>query len=390
MKKSIFMVMLLCYSFCSWGGQEGVGSKQSQLKEQYLEGRVGDFFSKPISGAKVVVEGTKWQAQTNEQGQFERFGLTPGTYTIRVTHPQHKPLICKNFKIGKGGVYAGFMLKKGSPNDKPVIRDDRPLGQFVIDEDAEPIDKVEPVYPESALKDKTEGTVSLNVYVSETGEVLNAWVAQGVREDLNHAALGAIQNFKFKPAKVKGKPVSVPLTIPFNFKLADRSEGYPIDAVDDPIGEHQLNRILEILDVKLERFAYNVPFAHGFAFSFVEFADGKRTDRFIGGSIAKGNRAGKDTILMLVRKGPENTVKFEIHWANGAMITGPVTLKSYGATKVTSFPGVRLKENLKVPIFLYATNPRDLPNDRPTPTFEYYLKKYRFVIALFIELQPVS
>lgn len=220
MKKMFVILMLLC-CFGPATAQQGTAGNQKQLREPYLKGMVVDFVSRSrISGAKVIIEGTGWEAYTNEKGEFEVSGWTPGTYTIRVTHPHYRPLVAKNFGITRGGVYAGFILKSGSPDDRPITWDHKPPGQFVIDEDAKPIQKIEPVYPAVALKEKVEGTVLLLVQVNEEGDVLAANITEGVREDLNRAALEAVQFFKFKPAKVKGKPVTVAVTVPINFNIA--------------------------------------------------------------------------------------------------------------------------------------------------------------------------
>lgn len=221
MKKSFFMMMLLCCGFGPAMGQQGTAGNQKQLREPYLKGMVVDFVSRSrISAAKVSIDGTNWVAYTNEQGEFEVSGWKPGTYTIRVVHPHYRPLVAKNFGISRGGVYAGFILKSGKPDDKPITWDHKPLGQFVIDEDATPIQKTQPVYPPGALQEKVEGTVMLLVQVNEEGDVLAANITEGVRDDLNRAALEAVQFFKFKPAKVKGKPVAVAVPVPIDFKLA--------------------------------------------------------------------------------------------------------------------------------------------------------------------------
>jgi len=222
MKKSTVALILLCCSFNVSVGQSITGKNQNQRTSVFFEGMVIDFVTyERISGAKVVVEGTKLEAYSNGKGEFEIKGLPPGVHTLLVSHSNHKPLR-RTFELKQGGVYAGCTLKSGSPKDEPVILDDRPLGQIVIDKDAELIEKPKPVYPETARTDKVEGTVILMVSVNEQGEVTNAMVSEGVRDDLNRAARQAVQYFKFKPASVKGKPVRVQVAVPIDFKLALR------------------------------------------------------------------------------------------------------------------------------------------------------------------------
>jgi TonB family protein len=333
------------------------------------------------------VEGTKWQAQTDEQGKFEPLTLMPGTYTIRVTHPQYKPLICKNFKIEKGGVYAGFELKKGSPNDEPVVRDDRPLGQFVIDEDAEPIIKVEPVYPESALRDRIEGTVSLNVYVSESGEVLNAWVAQGVRDDLNHAALDAIQNFKFKPAMVKGKPVSVPITIPFNFKIADKSSEFPLNQANGSLTNDDIVSALNYLGIQMYRFSYEIPFKHRVSYSLERYIDGKRLNFENTGYGA--TQPGKCNIT-LFKYIKTDSVLFTLRLVTGGYIRAfnfsRYSVGGYPSSSWIPFPNLHIQSGRKVPVCVYVLSQGAL-SVKPDEPLESIISKNNLVFVVSAELR---
>ncbi|MCX6132776.1 MAG: TonB family protein [Ignavibacteriales bacterium] len=387
MKKSILALLLICHCLSSWSGQEVAGGKQNQSRAPLLEGRVGDFFHKPVSGAKVVVEGTKWQTQTDEQGKFEPITVTPGIYTIRITHPQYKPLICKNFKIGKEGLFAGFELKKGSPDDTPVIRDDRPLGQFVIDEDAEPIIKVEPVYPESALKDRIEGTVSLNVNVSETGEVLNAWVAQGVREDLNHAALEAIQNFKFKPAKVKGKPVPVPLSIPFNFKLADKSSEYPFKLVNGPLTNEDISSALDYLGVQMYRFSYEIPFKHKLRLCLDRYLDGKLIDSKSTGSGPQDPGKNNVTIFKYTK---DDSVQFTFSLSSAGsakrITFNKISVKEYPSAGWIPYFDVHMQSGKKTPFYMFALSSGALKFSKDEP-LDSIISKIKFVVVGSVELR---
>jgi hypothetical protein len=176
MKKSILAFMLLCSCFCSSAAQDRLGVQQKRAKEPFLEGIVGDFVNRsPISGALVSIEEIGQHATTDERGEFQFEGLTPGSYTIRITHPQYRSLIYKNYQISRqGGAYVLFAMRSRKENDAPLVIDSKPKGQFVIDEDAEVIEQREPVYPLTALKEKVEGTVVLWVGVGENGEATNA------------------------------------------------------------------------------------------------------------------------------------------------------------------------------------------------------------------------
>jgi TonB family protein len=76
---------------------------------------------------------------------------------------------------------------------------------------------VHPVYPRAALQAHVGGVVILRVLVSEEGTPLQVEIVQGVRPDLNAAAVTAIKRCVFEPARVAGRPVrsSTTVSVPF-------------------------------------------------------------------------------------------------------------------------------------------------------------------------------
>ncbi len=75
------------------------------------------------------------------------------------------------------------------------------------------------VYPESARRDSVEGTVYVEAFIDEQGNVVRTSIVKGVREDLDKAASDAVAKVKFSPGKLQGKAVKVKLAIPIRFKL---------------------------------------------------------------------------------------------------------------------------------------------------------------------------
>jgi TonB family protein len=76
---------------------------------------------------------------------------------------------------------------------------------------------VHPAYPRSAVLARARGVVILRVLVSEEGIPLQVEVVQGVRPDLNAAAVTAIKRCVFEPAIVGGRPVrsTTMVSVPF-------------------------------------------------------------------------------------------------------------------------------------------------------------------------------
>ena len=75
-----------------------------------------------------------------------------------------------------------------------------------------------PVYPERALQQRVRGEVVLLVRVSETGEPLEANVTKHVREDVDAAAVAAAMQWRFEPARQKGRPVRTDAEVRFSFE----------------------------------------------------------------------------------------------------------------------------------------------------------------------------
>lgn len=75
-------------------------------------------------------------------------------------------------------------------------------------------------YPESARKNKIEGTVILYVKISAEGEVEKVHVQKSLADDsCNQAAIDAVKSVKWKPAKQRDKLVAVWVSVPVKFKL---------------------------------------------------------------------------------------------------------------------------------------------------------------------------
>jgi protein TonB len=101
-----------------------------------------------------------------------------------------------------------------------------PAEQEKADVDTMPAAKstVPVVYPEQARKDGIEGMVWVKALVDEQGKVTKAEVIKSDARVLEEAALNAARGWTFTPAKKDNKPVSIWVTLPFKFKLAEKKE----------------------------------------------------------------------------------------------------------------------------------------------------------------------
>ena len=75
-------------------------------------------------------------------------------------------------------------------------------------------------YPETARLAGVEGTVIVNVYVNELGQVTQTVVLQGVRRTgLDEAALAGIRKTRFTPAHQDSVALGMWIAIPVTFRL---------------------------------------------------------------------------------------------------------------------------------------------------------------------------
>ena len=89
---------------------------------------------------------------------------------------------------------------------------------YMVEQKPELVHSVNPAYPEIARKAGLTGKVFLKFLVDKNGQVSNVIVLRG-QEIFRQAAIDAILQYRFKPAKENGKPVSVWMTQPMSFRL---------------------------------------------------------------------------------------------------------------------------------------------------------------------------
>jgi protein TonB len=80
------------------------------------------------------------------------------------------------------------------------------------------VTKAQPEYPPIAKQLKIQGTVELEVAVSETGEVTKVDIVSG-NAVLTNPAVQAVKRWKFKPFLEDGKPVRVVAPVVLEFKM---------------------------------------------------------------------------------------------------------------------------------------------------------------------------
>ncbi len=84
-----------------------------------------------------------------------------------------------------------------------------------------PASMVAPIYPEQERREGVQATVVLSVDVSADGAVTNAAVKEAVEGHpaFGKAAIVAVTQWKFEPARLDGKAVAITVAVPVKFAL---------------------------------------------------------------------------------------------------------------------------------------------------------------------------
>lgn len=90
-----------------------------------------------------------------------------------------------------------------------------------VDEMPKILTQVPPRYPDEARERGVQGTVHVRAWVKKNGKPVRVAVVagKGVTPELDKAAVEAVSQWTFVPAKAKGKPVAVYIIIPVKFSL---------------------------------------------------------------------------------------------------------------------------------------------------------------------------
>jgi len=99
-----------------------------------------------------------------------------------------------------------------TPAPDPVVRLTSALTQ------GRALRKAQPPYPTIARQVKAQGSVQIQISISESGEVIDAIVLSG-HPLLRDAALQAAKRWLFQPTELNGRPVRAIGVITFNFTL---------------------------------------------------------------------------------------------------------------------------------------------------------------------------
>ncbi|HNW58506.1 MAG TPA: energy transducer TonB [bacterium] len=122
--------------------------------------------------------------------------------------------------VGEGAGTGGGQVIEQDVNVENIDEEEAPPPDFVpFEKEPQVIKRIEPVYPELARKAGLEGTVWVKLWVDKEGKVKDVVILKSASEIFNQPAIDAAKQWIFTPAMMKTGPVSVWISLSFNFKL---------------------------------------------------------------------------------------------------------------------------------------------------------------------------
>jgi len=177
----------------------------------------------------------KWQATSDSTGHFDFPPVAAGKYELEVSLPGFRPLR-QDVELQAARDWARVVtLQVGTVQESISVRVPR-LKPRAGSQNAGPVpvrvggnirpptktlDK-KPVYPVSMREAGREGKVPLEAIIGLDGTVVSVRVATAqVHPDFAQAAIDAVQQWRFTPTLLNGKPVEVVMTVTVAFELED-------------------------------------------------------------------------------------------------------------------------------------------------------------------------
>lgn len=133
-----------------------------------------------------------------------------------------KPMVEKNLAQSESlPVPVTPVANPGAPEGMQGAGEGMPTAsaEFLVTEMPVLVSEVRIPFPAAARKRNAQGKVVMNLLIDDIGRVRRATLIEGPDGDLNDAALGAIRNFKFKPAKIRDRSVAVQIRYIYNFVM---------------------------------------------------------------------------------------------------------------------------------------------------------------------------
>ena len=205
-----------------------------------ISGTVHDPSGAVIPGANITLINRETRARifvhTDEDGSFEFPAIPAGGYRLEITKPGfayaesadlelkpssdlHQDIAMDVGAVSEEVVVRGHASAANPPAPPPPAPRRIRVGGLV--QAAKLVAHALPVYPSSAEKRGTQGTVILRAVIGTSGQILSLSPFNEADPDLIKAAMNAVRQWRYQPTLLNGIPVEVVTTITVAFQLGE-------------------------------------------------------------------------------------------------------------------------------------------------------------------------
>jgi protein TonB len=124
--------------------------------------------------------------------------------------------------LGGGGDVPGGVLVRGV-TPEPPLQPDTVLPVDRVSRAPVALYRPVPEYPELARRARVEGVVVLEAVIDRLGNVVDVEIVRDLRLGCGEAAREAVRSWRYEPAMLNGRPVSVRMTVTVRFELRGAS-----------------------------------------------------------------------------------------------------------------------------------------------------------------------
>jgi TonB family protein len=213
------------------------------------------------------------------------------------------------------------------------------------------------VYPEIARRAGIQGTVYVEAFINERGEVDRAVVRKGIGSGCDEAAVAAVKQSKFRPGTQQGVPVKVRLAIPIRFRLADKSGAVssrpPLRFTDKEYAD-----LLALLGIHVGKFRYTVPHPHQLHVEVELYEKGKkaRTQSFL-----QYYQSAGEHVIPVVLWEERGVMRLGLQF-DKQLVKGEVPFKIIGPVHHQFFEPTQIPEKEVKPVYVFASHPTVVPD----------------------------
>jgi TonB family protein len=206
------------------------------LSAATIGGSLYDPSGAAVPDAKAVLydpdTDVKFETTTSPDGKFVFETLPAGEYILRVQKPGFATLF-REFNVKEDAkVDRGLTLALGTVPEQvnvaaqglaAVASETNPAKPMRVGgavEQANLVQKVQPIYPTAAKAAGLQGKVLFEMVISKEGVPIDIRVLASPSDDLTQSALDAVRQWRYKPTLLNGEAVEIVTDVVVNYTLA--------------------------------------------------------------------------------------------------------------------------------------------------------------------------